>query len=380
MRVGFVGPFSSMANSDYGSERQIGAIERQILGLGTELASLGHEIFVTRNWTEGPSETMIDKIHLENISVFGAPQRGFYDSGFPFGHLSRVYYLMASPVRLRELGLDVMSVSGVLAAFLSSMLVGNEVRKVFLANNNDVFVDRGSGHSRIPPLTIGMLRTIDRRFDATVAVTRGVQDYLQKRGVRCSEVIPNALDPEKYLSKADEGFILTAGRLVAHKKVEDLVHAFSMVSKTVDEDLVIVGSGPQERAIRNQINRMGLDGRVKVLPFMPHSSYRDLLSRCSFFVLPSVAETFGVALIEAMASTKPVIARDTVGPRDIVGHGRDGYLFRTQSDLARCISLLSSDRGLRVLMGKTARRTVEQRFSLKNTARQFELLLNSLSH
>jgi glycosyltransferase involved in cell wall biosynthesis len=94
--------------------------------------------------------------------------------------------------------------------------------------------------------------------------------------------------------------------------------------------------------------------------------------------LPSEAEAFGVAVIEAMASGKPVIARDIIGPGDVVTPGHDGYLFRNQDELKQQILMLSRDRDLRVRLGKHAREKVERSFTFETVAFRYQTLLKSL--
>ena len=191
-------------------------------------------------------------------------------------------------------------------------------------------------------------------------------------------VIPNAVDPNCYKNYSDEGFILYAGRLVPHKKVDELIRVYSDISKDFNENLIIIGSGPCERELKAEVASLGLEKRVRFIPFLPRTKYREYLSKCSFFVLPSEAEAFGVVIIEAMASGKPVIARNIIGPRDIITHGYNGFLFENIHELKKYLRLLLSDEGLRKKMGKNARRTVEEKYTFSKVAKQYLELYESL--
>lgn len=372
MRIGFLGPFGSTYNADYGSERQIGAIEHQIFGLAKELSSMGHEVFVTRNWKGKAEENLIEGVHFINVNLFNSIGQGFYDSKFPLNHLSFVYYLVEAPERLGRLDLDVINASGVLSGWFALKSIStHKSRSVFITNNNDMYVQGGLGRSRTPYLTGKMLHAINKRCDATVAVTKGVKEYFTSIGLNCHAIIPEAIDPTGYKCLYEEGFILTAQRLVPHKRVEDLIQAYSEMSDDIREDLVIIGSGPCEKPLRRYAASLNLKERIYFIPFLPKSKYRDYLSKCSIFVLPSVAEAFGVVIIEAMASGKPVIARNIIGPRDIVTHGYNGFLFQTVGDLKKYIQLLLSDKTLRVKLGSNARNSVEEKFTFKKTATKY---------
>jgi glycosyltransferase involved in cell wall biosynthesis len=379
MRIGFLGPFGSDYNADYGSERQIGAIEHQIFGLAKELSLRGREVFVTRNWKGKDKENIIQGVHFVNVNLFGSIGKGFYDSKFPFNDLSYLYYLVKAPKRLERLSLDVINTSGVLSGWLAlKSICTRKSRSVFITHNNDIYVQGGSGYSRTPYLTKKMLHAINKRYDATIATTKGVEEYLRTLGLSCRATIHEAIDPTEYKRRDEEGFLLTAGRFVPHKKVEDLMQAYSEISDDIKEDLVIIGSGPYEKALKRYAAFLSLKERIRFIPFLPKSKYRDYLAKCSIFILPSVAEAFGVVIIEAMASGKPVIARNIIGPRDILTHGYNGFLFQTVSDLKKCMQILLSDKALRMKLGSNARNTVEEKFTFKKIATKYLKLYDQI--
>ena len=381
MRIGFLGPFSSVANSDYGAERQVGAIEQQILGLGRELVPLGNDVYISRCWRGPAKQNLINGVHIVNVRPVISADRGPYDSRVVLGHIGQLNYVIRASARMRGLDLDALIVHGVLLSFIASILLGDaEIPKVFVASNNDIFIDPGIGHTKTPILTKRMMRAINERCDALVALTPSGQAYLQSHGVTCRTVIPNAIRPDDYHCGPGEGFILTAAKLVPHKRIEDLVRAFSAIMGEIPERLVIVGSGASKASITSLVENLGIQARVRLEPFLPKTAYLDLLSKCSFFVLPSEAEAFGVSIIEAMASGKAVIARDTIGPKDIITHGENGYLFHSIRELSAQIKTLSQDGELRARLGEDARRTVWSKYSYGAVARQYQTLLGSMSN
>jgi glycosyltransferase involved in cell wall biosynthesis len=79
-----------------------------------------------------------------------------------------------------------------------------------------------------------------------------------------------------------------------------------------------------------------------------------------------------------MASSKPVVARDIIGPQNIITQNHDGFLFHSLKELKEHMRLLSIDADLRASMGANARRTVEQRFTIKSAAQRYERLFIAL--
>lgn len=379
MRIGFVSPFAKMNNSNYGSEMQVGAIEYQLFGLAKEMRCLGHEVFITRNWKGKNCEDTIDGIHFINVNSFSSIAQGFNDSRVPLNHLSHARYAMKAVKALSERKLNVVSVSRVFSGWLAlKQLRNDKSRSVFITHDNDVFVTKGLGHSRIPYLPRRALYQVNKTYDATVATTSGVKSYLEMLGLNCHTVITESVDHNKYQSREERGYILTAARLVPHKRLQDLIEAYSKMGDQVKEDLIIIGSGPCETDLKRYANSLKSKERIHFVQFLPKSEYRRYLSHCSVFVLPSVAEAFGVVVIEAMASGKPVLVRNIVGPKDIVSHGSNGFLFDTVSELTEYLTLILADEKIRKKMGKNARKTVEEKYTFNIAAKKYLRLYEHL--
>jgi len=112
--------------------------------------------------------------------------------------------------------------------------------------------------------------------------------------------------------------LLTCGRLVPVKGQRALIRAFSRAIKTLpDIRLVIVGDGPLNSELQQLIYKLNLEESVTLAGFQcnPYS----WVKRCKLFVLPSRAEGFPNALLEAMGLGRPVIATDChSGPRELL--------------------------------------------------------------
>jgi glycosyltransferase involved in cell wall biosynthesis len=103
-----------------------------------------------------------------------------------------------------------------------------------------------------------------------------------------------------------------------------------------------------------------------------------LLAGVDLVILPSWVEPFGLVLVEAMALECPVVASAAGGPLEVICHGKNGLLFPAKSSLAlaEAIEQLLLNPEDAYQMGKTARKTVESRFSKELMAEQFLELYN----
>jgi len=155
------------------------------------------------------------------------------------------------------------------------------------------------------------------------------------------------------------------GRLHEGKGLAVLVSAWAKVSaKHPDSRLWLVGEGSEHAALLQQIDALGLSGRV-VLPGS-FDNVDDVLAAADLFVLPSDSEGLSHALLEAMAVGLPVVATDIPGNAGVIRDGVEGLLFppRDVAALAAAIAKILTEPQRPAEMGAAARRRVEECFSL----------------
>ncbi len=149
-----------------------------------------------------------------------------------------------------------------------------------------------------------------------LAVSTHLQESIKKYVGISTQILPNFIDENKFKigAKYSSQTILFIGKADASKGLDQLIKAYHLSeASSLGYRLQIVGEG----TIRNQhLDETLLD--VEFLGELPNSQLPDLISECSFLVLPSLYESFGVVLLEAIACGKPILATDCGGPSDIV--------------------------------------------------------------
>ena len=163
------------------------------------------------------------------------------------------------------------------------------------------------------------------------------------------------------LSRERRRFV-SCGRLVFDKGFEDVIEAFSRVAASISEwDLVIIGDGPAEEALKGEAKSRGLIDRVM---FVGHTDQaHKYYEESDVFVYASPKEGFGMVIAEAQASGLPVICYDCLaGPRDIVCDGESGILIPLGDveALADAMRQLAFNDELRLTMSKKASRVFER--------------------
>jgi glycosyltransferase involved in cell wall biosynthesis len=170
---------------------------------------------------------------------------------------------------------------------------------------------------------------------------------------------------ERYGIPAGAPLVGIAARMTAWKGQRELLGAVAQLrGRHPDLHALILGADePEYRSDLERLIREGeLSGRVHFGGFQ--HDVRPYLREFDVFVHPSYWEPFGLAIVEAMAMQKPVIACRAGGVPEIITHGRDGWLVEPQSSeaVAVALSALLEDPDQRQRMGEAARVTVCARF------------------
>lgn len=221
-------------------------------------------------------------------------------------------------------------------------------------------------------------RTIERRSDAIVALTRGDAAEWKKENVF---VIPNMIKemPERQ-SSCEAHRVVSAGRLIYQKGYDLLIEAWSMVyKKHPDWRLDIFGEGSLREELQRQISGKGLERVITLHPSTPHIMEEFLQS--SIYVMSSRFEGFGLVLTEAMACGLPCVSFDCpYGPSDIITHGEDGVLVEKDKveQLAEGINYLIENGDERKRYGRNAAINAK-RFQCNNIMINWSNLLKPLT-
>ena len=135
----------------------------------------------------------------------------------------------------------------------------------------------------------------------------------------------------KGLQNRDEFIFLSIGTLDKNKNHSMLIRAFASEFKGSSIRLRIAGEGYAARELRRLVTKLGVESQVSILGGLTRSEVSSEMLKANCFVLPSNVETFGVVLIEALASGLPLIATRSGGPQDIVNDG-NGTLIDVGSE------------------------------------------------
>lgn len=151
-------------------------------------------------------------------------------------------------------------------------------------------------------------------------------------------VIPNFIENKIFqkttpciranFAKEEERILIHVSNLRPVKRVQDVIEIFRMVQETIPSKLLIVGEGPEWESAERLVQHYGLVNKVRFM-----GKVRDLphiLCVSDLFLLPSEQESFGLAALEAMAASVPVISSNAGGVPEVNIHGTTGYICATK--------------------------------------------------
>lgn len=179
-----------------------------------------------------------------------------------------------------------------------------------------------------------------------------------------ASVMYNGIRPDDFATVAPHAhprpYLLGIGRVVPQKGFDILLDAFAEATLE-GHDLLLAGEGPELAALRQRARDRGVADRVHFLGKVDRPQAVALFKGCSFFVLPSRMEPFGIVNLEAMAAGKAVVASRVGGVPEVVIDGETGVLVPPGNvgALAAGLRRMAADGPLRERLGSAGRQRVE---------------------
>ncbi|HJQ15194.1 MAG TPA: glycosyltransferase, partial [Anaerolineales bacterium] len=156
------------------------------------------------------------------------------------------------------------------------------------------------------------------------------------------------------------------GRLVPQKGFDILIEAFAKIASQVpDLYCLIIGEGEDKEKLSEQIRSAGLEGRIRLLGYQDRSKAMSILKSSDIFVMPSRYEGTPIALLEAAALARPILATRAGGIPELVTHEQHAYLVPTYEPeaLAQGFVKMALDRDYAQKLGQNAQQRVRERFN-----------------
>jgi len=206
------------------------------------------------------------------------------------------------------------------------------------------------------------------KLHCLIAVSEPAKQFISRYFKGEYHVISNGIDLERFNPSVpprpefEDGMlnILFVGRLEKRKGITYLLKAFTKVKQELPRSrLIIVGAGPMLHNVENFVYEHKLSD-VVLKGFVPDPELPSYYRSAHIFCAPATGkESFGIVLLEAIACGTPVVATNISGFRQIITHGKEGFLVKPKSEneLAAALVALGSSPSLREKMAKSAAST-----------------------
>ncbi|HKI46946.1 MAG TPA: N-acetyl-alpha-D-glucosaminyl L-malate synthase BshA [Balneolales bacterium] len=268
------------------------------------------------------------------------------------------------------------------SAYLAKKILGQEaihVPIITTLHGTDITIV-GSDSSYLPVVTFSI-----NESDGVTAVSQYLREETNKRFDihKDIRVIPNFVDTERFKRTAREHFRKAICPndefIIAHvsnfrkvKRVGDVIRVFSKVLESgIPAKLLLVGDGPDRQNAEDICRELNTCKDVRFLG--KQEKVEEVLSIADLFIMPSGSETFGLAALEAMSCSVPVISSNIGGLPELNIHGESGYLCNLGDvdKMAEYAIGILKDPELRKVMSENARKRASQ-FELEKVVDMYE--------
>ena len=298
--------------------------------LGLELSKRGHEIHFITYSQPVRLELLSNNVHFHEVHVPEYPL--FLYQPYELALSSK----LVDMVKLHDIQLLHVhyAIPHAYAAYMAQQMLLDEgilVPIVTTLHGTDITLV-GSHPFYKPAVTFSI-----NKSDAVTSVS----ENLKKDTMRLFEiekdihVVPNFIDIEKHLhsftdcqremmANDDERIVTHISNMREVKQIPDVIKIFYNIQKELPAKLMMVGDGPEKEGAERLVEELGI--KDKVIFFGNSNEIDRILCFSDLFLLPSQTESFGLAALEAMASSVPVISTNTGGLPEVNEDGYSGYL------------------------------------------------------
>lgn len=327
------------------------------------LPNILFDIFTPRYSRKLKSNERFDNFCLHRVGL-----------GFPFDkYLFPLLGFFASLPKMRKVKIlhAYQASFGGMAAWLIKVFFPNKKLIVTLQEGKDL--DRQNAPVRI------IRNLILKKADVITTISLYLKNYASSVNKDVEiKIIPNGVGSEYFRSNntgRDPHTVITVSRLVEKNGIAHLIKAMKKVrGKIPDSKLIIVGSGHEEKLLKQLTHNLGLEGCIEFEGEAPYADIPRYLAKASIFVRPSLSEGLGSAFLEAMAAGVAIIGTSVGGIPDFLKDGETGLFCKPgdSDSVADKIIEIMEDDSLRQRLIENGRKLVEENYTWDKIAKKFE--------
>lgn len=266
-------------------------------------------------------------------------------------------------------GLDIIHTQHMFTAGRLARFAARKYNKPLVYTYHTLIAEYAHYAGILAPVTKTYLRNMSKRFcntcDQIITPSGVIEKILRKYGVTAPiDVIMTGIEPDhfkrlsdeenkeirrKYHINEDAKVLLYLSRIAKEKNIDLLLKSFVKIKEKYPTcHLLMVGGGPEEEQVKLEVKDLKLEQSVTLTGMLPKEEANKMFCLSDIFTFPSVTETQGIVVAEAMAAGTPPVAVNKMGPTELIHDGEDGYLVKNNvADFSEHVLKLLTDDKLR---------------------------------
>lgn len=357
--------------------------------ISKELVKLGQNVTVLTSYYGDQKRSEIKEgVHIHRVFSW---RKGIYDCGFR-GSYS---YLLSAMIKLMFLKknnhYDVIHYFFSLPTGLLSLIPGLHRKTPYIVSLRGSDVPYYDRHNKTVHFFNLLLRPVNKfiwkRASKVVALSDGLKETALRTAINQEMIsIPNGVETELFVPTIRENKncedklkFITVSRLINRKGIDHVLNALAALG---DKSLsyLIVGTGNYESKLKKMTRVLNLEDIVTFYGYCSREKLPELYNQSDVFILPSLAESFGMVFAEAMACGLPIIGGRTGGVPDLV-RKENGILVEPGNvdEIKDAIVKMKNSAQMRSTMGQLNRKRVELHYSWRSVAQKYLVIYENLN-
>jgi len=357
-----------------------GGAGKATYNLAKELARLGHQVEVLTSRLSGqPSKEKIEGFTIYRVVSW---RKSIHDCGFRGAFSFLVFAVFRFLQLTRKNHYVVIHYFFGLPTGLLSLLPGPH-RKIpyFISlRGSDVpgYDNYNKTLQKVHQLFLPLTKKIWKDARQIVALSASLKDTARQTApLQTIKVIPNGVDsiflktaPAENNEKKSLKLISVA-RLIKRKGIQDILYAMAAL-RDPEISLLIVGTGNYEKQLKKLCDNLSLNESVTFYGFCHPQKLPEIMAQNDAFILTSLAESFGMAFVEAMACGLPIIGSDIGGIPDLIG--KENGILVDPCDIKQIkasILKIKKSKQLRTQMSRANREKMIKQYSWESVTKKY---------
>ncbi|MBC6004076.1 MAG: glycosyltransferase family 4 protein [Paeniclostridium sordellii] len=278
--------------------------------------------------------------------------------------------------------IDIIHSNGIFAELISSM-AGKKIKKISTVHgfSDKDRMDRSFVERKLFRILEKILFNSSELY---IAVSKSIEVYLINLGLQKEKirVINHGIEiiKENNIETVNNKIVIgSVGRIEKVKGYKYLVKAVAnIINSGYLVECIIVGDGEEKEEILKLSRELKIENYINLVGFK--SNIYDYIKKMDIYVQPSLNESFGISILEAMNVYRPIIASNVGGIPEIINNNIDGLLFEAgdYDELSDKIAYLINNKERRLELGINGHKKLIDQFDIKKSIKKLEELYDSL--